>query len=109
MGILDIAFPHRANKTFGAASFALVFLMAVLEIEVLVLLALGVVAHRFDLFMTLQVAVLPAACLVALATATVFWWRARAWGKQRLESLTLWDGGGSAFGERLAKSRQRPQ
>ncbi|HEY6957557.1 MAG TPA: hypothetical protein VI814_01900 [Candidatus Limnocylindria bacterium] len=109
MGLLDIAFPHRANKTFGAASFALVFLMAVLEIEALVLLALGVVAHRFDLFITLQQAVLPAACVVAFATALVFWWRARSWSRKRVQSLSVWAGGGSAFGERLAKSRQQPQ
>lgn len=108
MGILDIAFPHRANKTFGAASFALVFVLAVLEIEALVLLALGIVAHRFDLFVALQSVVLPAACVVALATAAVFWWRARVWGKKRLQSLEVWAGSGNAFGERLAKSR-RPE
>jgi hypothetical protein len=109
MGILDVAFPHRVNKTFGAASFALVFLIAVVEIETLVLIALGIVAHRFDLFVTLQVAVLPAACVVALATAIVFWWRARAWSRARLQGLAGWAGGGSAYGERLAKSRHRPR
>lgn len=103
--LLDIAFPYRAKKTFGAASFALVFLIAVAEVEALVLVALGVVAHRFDLFIALQEIVLPAACVVALASALVFWWRARAWSKQRVEMLNLWAGGGTAFGERLAKSR----
>lgn len=106
-GLLDIAFPHRANKTFGASSFALVFLIAIGEVEALALVALGIVAHRFDLFVDLQPVILPAACLVALAAASVFWWRARAWSKKRVQSLSVWAGGGSAFGERLAKSRQQ--
>ena len=104
-GLLDVAFPHRANKTFGASSFALVFLIAVGEIEALALVALGVIAHRLDLFVSLQEVILPAACVVALAAATVFWWRARAWSKKRVQSLSVWASGGSAFGERLAKSR----
>lgn len=105
--LLDIAFPHRVNRTFGAASFALVFLMSVLEIEALVLLALGVVAHRFDLFVAVQEVLLPAASIIAFAAATVFWWRARSWSRKRVQSLSQWAGGGSAFGERLAKSRQQ--
>ncbi len=104
-GILDIAFPYRAKKTFGAASFALIFLVIIGEVEVLVLIALGVVAHRFDLFVDLQEVILPGACLIALSSSAVFWWRARAWTKQRVEMLDLWAGGGTAFGERLAKSR----
>ncbi len=107
--LLDIAFPHRANRTFGAASFALVFLIAVAEIEALVLVALGVIAHRFDLFVAVQQVLFPAACVIALASAAVFWWRARAWSKKRVQSIEQWAGGGSAFGERLAKSRQQPQ
>lgn len=106
-GLLDIAFPYRAKKSFGAASFALIFLVIILEVEALVLVALGVVAHRFDLFVDLQPVILPGACIIALSAATVFWWRARAWTKQRVESLALWAGGGTAFGERLAKNRQR--
>lgn len=105
--LLDIAFPYRAKKSFGAASFALVFLLVVVEIEALVLVALGVVAHHLDLFLGLQEAILPVSCFIALVAALTFWWRARGWTKQRVEMLNLWDGGGSAFGERLAKARER--
>lgn len=104
-GLLDIAFPYRAKKSFGAASFALVFLIIILEVEALVLVALGVVAHRFDLFVALQPVILPGACIVALSAAAVFWWRARGWSKQRVEMLDLWAGGGTAFGESLARKR----
>jgi hypothetical protein len=104
-GLLDIAFPYRAKKSFGAASFALIFLVIIAEVELLVLVALGVVAHRFDLFVDLQDVILPGACVIALSAAAVFWWRARAWTKARVEMLDLWAGGGTAFGERLAKSR----
>ena len=102
---MDIAFPYRAKRSFGAASFALIFLVIIAEVEALVLIALGVVAHRFDLFVDLQEVVLPGACLIALSAAGVFWWRARAWTKTRVEMLDLWAGGGTSFGERLAKSR----
>ncbi|MDO8506625.1 MAG: hypothetical protein Q7S41_03350, partial [Candidatus Limnocylindria bacterium] len=78
-GLMDIAFPYRAKKSFGAASFALIFLVIILEVEALVLVALGIVAHRFDLFVDLQPVILPGACIVALSAETVFWWRARAW------------------------------
>jgi hypothetical protein len=103
---MDIAFPYRAKKTFGAASFALVFLLIILEVEALVLVALGIVAHRFDLFVDLQDVILPGACVIALSASAVFWWRARGWSRQRVEMLNLWAGGGTAFGERLAKNRQ---
>ena len=102
---MDIAFPYRAKKSFGAASFALIFLVIVAEVEALVLVALGVVAHRFDLFVDLQEIILPGACFIALTSSAAFWWRARAWSKARIDSLSLWAGGGTAFGERLAKSR----
>lgn len=105
--LLDVAFPYRARKSFGAASFALVFLLVVAEIEALVLVALGVVGHHLDLFLSLQEAILPVSCFIALVAAGTFWWRARGWTRQRIEMLNLWDGGGSAFGERLAKARQR--
>ena len=104
---LDIAFPYRAKKSFGASSFALVFLIVVAEVEALALVALGVIGHRLDLFLTLQEEILPVSCFVALASAIVFWWRARNWTKQRVASLNLWTGHGAAFGERLAKSRQQ--
>lgn len=106
-GILDVAFPHRSKKPFGAASFALIFLIVLGEIEALVFVALAIVARRLDLFMDLQPVVLPGACLVALSAAGVFWWRARSWTKQRIEMLNLWAQGGTAYGERLATSRQQ--
>jgi len=105
--LLDIAFPHRTKRNFGAASFALIFLILLGEIELLVFVALAIVAHRLDLFTDLQPVILPGACLVALSAAGVFWWRARQWTKQRIEMLNLWAQGGTAYGERLAKSRQR--
>jgi len=105
--LLDVAFPHRTRRSFGAASFALIFLILLAEIELLVFIALAIVAHRLDLFMDLQPVVLPGACLVALSAAGVFWWRARTWTKQRIEMLNLWAEGGTAYGERLAKSRQQ--
>ena len=106
-GLLDVAFPHRIKKSFGAASFALIFLVLLAEFEALVFVALAIVAHRLDLFMDLQPIIFPGACLVALSAATVFWWRARQWTKQRVEMLNLWAQGGTAYGERLARSRQQ--
>jgi hypothetical protein len=105
--LLDVAFPYRIKRSFGAASFALIFLILLAEIEVLVFIALAVVAHRLDLFVDLQPMVFPGACLVALTASVVFWWRARQWTKQRVDMLNLWAQGGTAYGERLAKSRQQ--
>ena len=105
--LLDVAFPHRTKRSFGAASFALIFLVLLAEIELLVFVALAIIGHRLDLFTGLQPIILPAACLLALAAAGVFWWRARSWTKQRVDMLNLWAQGGTAYGERLAKSRQR--
>ena len=102
---LDIAFPYRRKRSFGAASFALIFLTALLEVEALALVALGVVAHRFDLFVDLQPIVLPSACVVALAAAAVFWWRARQWTRNRVTMLNLWAGGGASMSERVADRR----
>ena len=105
--LLDVAFPYRNKKSFGAASFALVFLLLLGEIEGLIFVALGIVAHRLDLFVDLQPVILPGACLVSLSAAGIFWWRARSWSKQRIEMLDLWAQGGTAYGERLAKARQQ--
>ena len=105
--LLDIAFPHRTKRSFGAASFALIFLILLGEIELLVFVALAIVAHRLDLFTDLQPVILPGGCLVALSAAGVFWWRARMWTKHRIEMLNLWAQGGTAYGERLAKARQQ--
>src|SRR3979409_676626 len=104
---MDVAFPYRIKKRFGAASFALIFLILLGEIEGLVFIALAIVAHRLDLFVNLQPIVLPGACLVALTASGVFWWRGRSWTKQRVEVLNLWTEGGTAYGERVARSRQR--
>ena len=105
--LLDVAFPYRIKRRFGAASFALIFLVLLAEIELLVFVALAIVAHRLDLFMDLQPIILPGACLVALAAAGVFWWRARSWTNQRVEVLNLWAQGGTAYAERVARSRQQ--
>jgi len=105
MSLLDIAFPYRRKRTFGAASFALLFLLVVVEIEALVFVALAVVAHRLDLFVDLQEVVLPGACLIGLSTAVVFWWRARSWTRERVAMLNAWAGGGTSYGERLASKR----
>jgi len=105
MSLLDIAFPYRRKKTFGAASFALIFLVVLVEVEALIFVALAVVAHRLDLFVDLQEVVLPGACLIGLSTATVFWWRARSWTRERVEMLNAWAGGGTSYGERLRSKR----
>ncbi len=105
--LLDVAFPYRIKRRFGAASFALIFLVLLAEIELLVFIALAIVAQRLDLFTGLQPIIFPGACLVALAASAVFWWRARSWTNQRVEMLNLWAQGGTAYGERLAKSRQQ--
>ena len=105
MSLIDIAFPYRQKKRFGAASFALIFLVIIMEVEALVLVALGIVARRMDLFLELQDVIFPGACLIALSASIVFWWRARAWSKQRVEMLNLWAGGGTSFGESVAKTR----
>lgn len=103
-------FPYRMRRGFGAASFALIFLVLIVEVEALALIALGIIGHRFDLFMDLQLVIFPVACLIALAAAIVFWWRARSWTKTRVELLNVWAGGaptgtGTAFGEKLASKR----
>jgi len=73
-----------------------VFLMVLIEVEALILVAVGIVARRFDLFADLQEVVLPGACLIALSVSTVFWWRAREWTRERLHLLNLWAGGSQA-------------
>ena len=68
---LDIALPYRRKRTFGASSFALIFVTIVLEVEALALVALGIIGHRFDLFVDLQPVIFPSACGIALAAAAV--------------------------------------
>ena len=102
---LDIAFPYRRRRTFGASSFALIFVTIVLEVEALTLIAVGIVAHRFDLFVDLQPVVFPSACGVALAAAAVFWWRARQWTRNRVHMLDLWAGGTPTAQEHIVDAR----
>jgi hypothetical protein len=102
---LDIAFPYRRKRNFGAASFALIFITIVIEVEALALVALGIIGHRFDLFVDLQAIVFPSACAIALAAAAVFWWRARQWTRSRVQMLNLWAGGGSTASEHIAEAR----
>lgn len=101
MGLLDIAFPYRADRGFGAASFALVFLALILEIELLVLLALGVVARRLDLFIPLQTAVFPAAVAVSLVATGVFAWRARSWTRARIAAVAAYGGSTDDYAAKL--------
>jgi len=83
VSLLEILFPYRAGRQFGASSFALLFILIIVEIEVLVLLGLAIVA-RADLFIDLQTLVLPMACFVSLVTTVTFWWRARSWIRRRI-------------------------
>jgi len=105
--LIDIAFPYRIRRTFGAASLALVFLLLLLEVEVLVFFALAVIAHHLDLFWDLQPILLPGACLISLSAALVFSWRARSWSRRRVEALEAWTGSGTSFAQTLAKKRTR--
>src|SRR2546428_11333317 len=98
--LLDVAFPHRTKRGFGAASFALIFLVLLGEIELLVFVAVAIVAHRLDLFTDLQPIILPGACLVALSASAVFWWRPRPGTRQRSDMLNPSAQGGTAAGGR---------
>jgi hypothetical protein len=110
VGLGDIAFPYRAQRSFGVVSFAFVFLMLVLEAELVVFIGLGVIAHRVDLFIDLQPDILPAAVLVSLVAAGVFAWRARAWSKIRIESLREYGGAAAAsYAEKIAARRTTNQ
>ncbi|MBI3522219.1 MAG: hypothetical protein HY071_03845 [Chloroflexi bacterium] len=107
MSLVDLAFPYRDNREFGVTSTALVFVVLLVEIELVVLLGLAVVAHRFDLFLSGQSAILPAAVLVSLATAIVFGVRARSWSRARIASIGEWSSGAARYGELLAQKHQR--
>ncbi|MEP7003661.1 MAG: hypothetical protein ABI888_03900 [Chloroflexota bacterium] len=110
MSLGDIAFPYRAKRSFGVVSFAFVFLMLVLEAELIVFIGLGIIAHRVDLFIELQQDILPAAVLVSLVTSAVFAWRARAWTKTRLAGLREWGGAStSSYAEKIAARRSTNQ
>jgi hypothetical protein len=102
----DIAFPYKAKRSFGIVSFSFVFLMLVLEAELVVFVGLGIIAHRIDLFLELQQDILPAAVLVSLIASAVFAWRARAWSKARIEGLRDWGGAATAsYAEKIAARR----
>ncbi len=106
MSLGDIAFPYKAKRSFGIVSFCFVFLMLVLEAEAVVFVGLGIIAHRIDLFIDLQVDILPAAVLVSLIAAGVFAWRARAWSKARIEGLREWGGAATtSYAEKIAARR----
>ncbi|MDO8562555.1 MAG: hypothetical protein Q7S25_01790 [Candidatus Limnocylindria bacterium] len=102
MGLLDVAFPYRAHRQFGAASFAFVFLVLLAEIELLTLAGF-LLAGQLRLFLPFQNLFFPASILVSLAAAGAFTLRARAWTRRRLRSLDEYGAGASAFGERLAR------
>jgi hypothetical protein len=108
VGLLDIAFPYRARKSFGAASFALTFLVLLFEIELLVFIGVAIVARQLQLWWDLQPIVLPGACLISLAATIAFWWRARSWSRERVETLEAWDRqSDTTFGQQLAQKRDR--
>jgi hypothetical protein len=103
--LIDIAFPYRRRQTFGAASFAFTFLVLLFEVELLAFIGVALVARQPQLWWDLQPIVFPTACLVSLAAATVFWWRARSWSKHRVQTLEAWARGGTTFGQQLAQKQ----
>lgn len=106
----DIAFPYRAKRSFGMVSFAFVFVLLILEAELIVFIGLGIIAHRFDLFLELQQSILPAAALVSLVTSSVFAWRARAWSRARIDGLRDWGGAATiSYAEKIAARRATNQ
>lgn len=78
MGFREIIFPVQYDRSFGLASACFLLLVVFAEIEGLVFIALGLLARRPDLFTDLQVAIAPAAFLVAAAAATAVWAQQRA-------------------------------
>ena len=110
MSLDDIAFPYKAKRSFGIVSFAFVFLMLLVEAEAVIFVAVGIIAHRIDLFIELQPDILPAAVLVSLVAAAVFAWRARAWTKARIAGLSGWGGAStSSYAEKIAARRTPDQ
>src|SRR3954471_16848086 len=97
--LIDIAFPYRRRRSFGAASFAFTFLVLVFEVELLAFIGVAIAARQLQLWWDLQPIVFPTACLVSLATAGVFWWRARTWSKHRVAIAEAWARGGMTFGQ----------
>jgi hypothetical protein len=106
VSLADIAFPYKAERSFGFVSFCFVFLMLIVEAEIVVFIGLGIIAHRVDLFIVLQPDILPAAALVSLVASGVFAWRARAWSKARIAGLRDWGGAATtSYAEKIAARR----
>jgi hypothetical protein len=103
--LLDIAFPYRRRNSFGAASFALTFLVLLFEVELLAAVGVVIATRQLQLWWDLQPVVLPTACLVSLAAAAVFWWRARSWTKKRIAMAVAWSRRGTTLGQELAQKR----
>jgi len=103
--LIDIAFPYRRRRSYGAASFALTFLVLLFEVELLAFIGVAIAARQPQLWWDLQPIVLLTACLVRLAAAAVFWWRARSWSKRRVGTAEAWARGGRTFGQQLAEKR----
>ena len=103
--LIDIAFPYRRRRSFGAASFAFTFLVLLLEVELLAFIGVAIAARQPQLWWDLQPIVFPTACLISLAAAVVFWWRARSWSRHRVETAEAWARGGPTLGQQLAQKR----
>ena len=103
--LIDIAFPYRRRRSYGAASFAFTFLVLLFEVEMLAFIGVAIAGRQLQLWWDLQPVVFPTACLVSLAAAAVFWWRARSWSKRRVEIGEAWARGGPTFGQQLAQER----
>jgi hypothetical protein len=103
--LIDIAFPYRRRRSFGAASFAFTFLVLLFEVELLAFIGVAIAGRQLQLWWELQPIAFPTACLVSLAAATVFWWRARSWSRQRVETTEAWARGGTTLGQQLAQKR----
>ena len=107
--LIDIAFPYRRRRSYGAASFAFTFLVLLFEVELLAFIGVAMAARQPQLWWDLQPIVFPTACLISLAAAGVFWWRARSWSKHRIQTLEGWARGGTTFGQQLAQERTSEQ
>ena len=103
--LIDIAFPYRRRRSFGAASFAFTFLVLLFEVELLAFVGMVLVARQLQLWWDLQSILFPTACLVSLAAAIVFWWRARSWSRHRVAIAEGWARGGPTLGQQLAQKR----
>ena len=103
--LLDIAFPYRRRRSYGAASFAFTFLVLLFEVELLAFIGVAIAARQLQLWWDLQPIVFPTACLISLAAAGVFWWRARSWSKQRVAIAEAWARGGPTFAQQLAQKQ----